>query len=88
MEHQSHVEIVCVDTWEGSAEHAGVWNMGQVEQNFAHNIELAIQNHPAATVHKKRGSSHTKMIELLADGYEGYFDYVHIDGLLKRSMCF
>lgn len=36
--YQSEVEIVCVDTWEGSAEHEGVWNMGQVEQNFVHNI--------------------------------------------------
>lgn len=78
--YQSEVEIVCVDTWEGSAEHEGVWNMGQVEQNFVHNIELATQHHPTATIHKKQGHSHAKMIELLSQGHEGYFDYVYVDG--------
>lgn len=80
LEYQPEVEIVCVDSWEGSAEHMGVWNMGQVEQNFAYNIELATRNYPTATVHKKQGYSHAKMIELLAGGYEGYFDYVYVDG--------
>lgn len=78
--YQSEVEIVCVDTWEGSAEHEGVWNMGQVEQNFVHNIELATQHHPTATICKKQGHSHAKMIELLSQGHEGYFDYVYVDG--------
>lgn len=80
LENQPSVEITCIDSWEGGAEHNGVWNMGQVEQAFMHNIELAIQRHPQATVHKQQGYSHAKMIELLANGYEGYFDYIYIDG--------
>lgn len=80
LEHQENVEIICIDTWEGGAEHEGIWNMGQIEQNFIHNIQIAIKNHPGATIHKKRGYSHQKMIELLANGYEGYFDYIYIDG--------
>ncbi|QLB14269.1 methyltransferase [Mannheimia granulomatis] len=80
LEYQPNVEITCIDSWEGGAEHAGVWNMGQVEQNFVHNIKLTIEHYPTATVHKKRGYSHSRMIDLLANGYEGYFDYVYIDG--------
>ena len=41
LEHQENVEITCIDTWEGGAEHEGIWNMGQVEQNFIHNIQIA-----------------------------------------------
>lgn len=80
LEYQPSVEITCIDSWEGGAEHAGVWNMGQVESHFTQNIMTAISHHPNAVVHKKRGYSHSKMIELLAKGFEGYFDYIYVDG--------
>lgn len=80
LKHQAQVEIFCIDSWEGGAEHQGVWNMGEVESRFHHNIQLAQSRFPQGRVHTLRGYSHPKMIELLAQGFTSYFDYIYIDG--------
>lgn len=80
LKHQQKVEIFCIDSWEGGAEHQGVWNMSEVERNFVHNTQLAQIQFPQGKIHHARGYSHQKMIELLSKGFEGYFDYIYIDG--------
>ncbi|AWW33631.1 class I SAM-dependent methyltransferase [Mannheimia varigena] len=80
LKYQPQVEIHCIDSWEGGAEHQGVWNMGEVERRFVDNISLAQQLSLSAVFYKHRGHSHQKMIELLANGYAGYFDYIYVDG--------
>lgn len=80
LKHQQNVEIFCIDSWKGGAEHQDSWNMGDVENNFVHNTALALQKFPQGKIHKLRGYSHEKMIELLAAGLKGYFDYIYIDG--------
>lgn len=80
LKYQPNVEIFCIDSWEGGAEHQGIWNMGEVERHFLHNTQLAQAKFPQGKIHHARGYSHPKMIELLANGFEGYFDYIYIDG--------
>ncbi|HDL5374719.1 TPA: class I SAM-dependent methyltransferase, partial [Mannheimia haemolytica] len=80
LKYQSQVEIHCIDSWEGGAEHQGVWDMGEIEQRFIHNVTLAQQKFQNVVLYKHRGYSHQKMIELLANGYINYFDYIYIDG--------
>lgn len=80
LKYQPQVEIHCIDSWEGGAEHQGVWNMGEVEQRFIHNITLALRQFQNAELHQHRSYSHQKMINLLANGYANYFDYIYVDG--------
>ena len=79
------LDIHCVDTWEGAVEHLadGNWasDMPAVEQRFFHNTELAISHaakQVALTVHKQ--FSDVALATLLAEGKQGYFDFVYIDG--------
>jgi predicted O-methyltransferase YrrM len=76
------LEIHCVDTWGGGIEHqsAGV-DMASVEARFRNNTAVAISRASqkvSLRVHK--GSSDVKLVELLADGHRGTFDFVYIDG--------
>jgi len=82
---QRDIEIHCIDSWEGGIEHkaggSAAADMIGVEARFHHNLNLARSraSHDASiTIHK--GFSHTQLPKLLADGKQGYFDFIYIDG--------
>ncbi len=76
------IEIHCVDTWEGGIEHKEIGDdMGAVERRFQHNTRLAVEaaNHEVSLcVHKV--PSHIALSRLVAEGKEGWFDFIYIDG--------
>jgi predicted O-methyltransferase YrrM len=74
------LEIHCIDTWLGSPEHKGI-DMQAVEARFQRNLERITSVFPERVnlrVHK--GLSCVKLARLLADGKQGYFDFIYIDG--------
>ncbi|MDX1374723.1 MAG: class I SAM-dependent methyltransferase [Burkholderiales bacterium] len=81
----SALEIHCIDSWEGGAEHqpdgAAASDMKAVEGRFTYNVQLAIDAVPnpvELVVHKE--SSDMALARLLAAGKRNYFDFVYIDG--------
>jgi predicted O-methyltransferase YrrM len=76
------LELWCVDTWEGGIEHkAKDTAMNTVEKNFDHNIKVARKTASNQTkVHKAKGFSDKQLALLLADGHEGTFDFIYVDG--------
>jgi len=79
------IEIHCVDTWEGGVEHQkggnAEVNMSDVEQRFHHNAKTAIskaENPVQLVLHK--GFSDLTLSKLIADGKQGYFDFIYVDG--------
>ena len=73
-------EITCVDTWEGGIEHSKI-NMRSVEESFDHNTSLANASLDAAVnVIKRKGYSDFQLASLLAEGKQGYYDFVYVDG--------
>ncbi len=83
--HRADLEIHCVDTWEGGAEHQDggyvQTDMSRVEARFHHNTQIAIgnANNPIDLVLHK-GFSDIELSKLLADGKKGYFDFIYVDG--------
>jgi predicted O-methyltransferase YrrM len=76
------IEIHCVDSWEGGAEHqADGVDMPAVEMRFRHNTRLAIERSMRKVelvIHK--GRSDLCLSRLVSDGKGSYFDFVYIDG--------
>ena len=74
------LEIHCIDTWHGGVEHEQS-DMAAVEQRFQHNTVLALANarNPVDLVTHK-GSSVQELSALIAQGLQGYFDFVYVDG--------
>ena len=82
---QRNVEIHCIDTWEGGIEHraggSAEADMGEVETRFHHNVKVAkgrSSHEVNVVVHKGLSSRH--LPGLLAEGKQGYFDFIYIDG--------
>lgn len=76
------IELHCIDTWQGSAEHQhGGNDMKAVEDRFNRNVQRAISraSHKVdLTVHK--GPSDEKLAGLLAGSKRNYFDFIYVDG--------
>ncbi len=79
------VEIHCIDSWEGGIEHktggSAATDMTEAEARFHHNIKTArcrASHEATITIHKSLSS--TQLPKLLAEGKQGYFDFVYIDG--------
>lgn len=74
------IELHCVDTWAGGVEHDRN-AMPLVEQRFERNIALA-RSRVAHKVdlHKHKALSSEALIRLLAEGRQGTFDLIYIDG--------
>lgn len=79
------VEIHCIDSWEGGIEHkaggSAEADMTEVEARFHRNIKVAqgrASHEARITLHK--GFSHAELPKLLAEGKQGYFDFIYIDG--------
>lgn len=82
LKYTDSIEIQCIDSWEGGQEHKEL-QMSSVEARFLSNVELAKQSVPAnkkVNVTRLKGYSHKKMIELLSQGYDNYFDFIYVDG--------
>ena len=79
------LEIHCIDSWEGGTEHrqgepAGS-NMREVEARFEHNMKIAINKSTRAVkLEVHRGLSKRELPKLVANGMQGYFDFIYIDG--------
>jgi len=82
---QRDVEIHCIDSWEGGIEHkeggSAAADMTGVEARFHHNLKVARSraSHEASITICK-GLSNTQLPKLLAEGKQGYFDFIYIDG--------
>ncbi len=79
------IEIHCIDTWEGGVEHqeggAASTDMSEVEKRFADNVRASMGNSPhIVSMHVHKGRSDIEMAKLIANGMQGYFDFVYIDG--------
>jgi hypothetical protein len=79
------LEIHCVDTWTGGAEHQAdgpaSYDMQSVEQRFHHNVQVAIDRSKSKInikIHK--GCSDLVLSKLIADGNADYFDLIYVDG--------
>lgn len=80
MQQHDSMEIYCVDTWQGGQEHIGRHDMSEAEMMFNHNMDLAATRYSNAKIQKIKGLSHNMLIKLLAEGKQGYFDFVYVDG--------
>ena len=81
----NHIEIHCIDTWEGGVEHQSGGmaesNMISVESRFIHNTNCAIgKSINNVDLHVHKGYSDACMAELLSQGKKGYFDFIYVDG--------
>ena len=79
------IELVCVDTWGGGAEHKADGElptaMPEVERRFDHNIEVARAKAPHnSVVAKFKGLSSNALAHLMASGKTRHFDLIYIDG--------
>lgn len=79
------IEIHCVDNWQGGIENQpggfAESDMSAVERRFLHNTGLS----KARAAHRvdlvcHKGNSDRELAALVADGKEGYFDFVYVDG--------
>jgi predicted O-methyltransferase YrrM len=77
---QLDLEIHCIDTWEGGAEHQGI-DMGAVETRFRHNVNLATSGASRrVSLHVHKGLSDRMLGGLLGGGKASYFDFIYVDG--------
>ena len=76
------IEIQCVDTWEGGIEHKqSQKDMSAVEKRYKQNIETALKRvDHRATIIQHKGYSDAILPKLLAEGKQGYFDFIYVDG--------
>ena len=75
----THMEICCIDTWEGGIEHDNK-AMPEVERRFEHNVAIAKRRASYGVVVKKlKKKSVTALAEVLSSN-EPLFDLVYVDG--------
>lgn len=73
-------KITCIDTWEGGREHGGI-DMNEIEKNYDWNMNaLSDFYKDKLQIRKIKGSSHDAIINLLAAGEGGIYDFAYIDG--------
>ena len=70
-------EIVCIDTWEGGAEHVN-GEISGAEDRFKHNIDLIMKNFVDRTVQPIKSTSVEALGGLIAQKKQ--FDFIYIDG--------
>ena len=79
------IELHCIDNWQGGIEHKKdgtvETNMSIVESRFHRNIKIArnnVENDVNLVIHKE--FSDVALSKLIAEGKQGYFDFIYIDG--------
>ena len=70
-------ELICVDTWEGGAEHVN-GEMSGAEDRFKHNIDLIMGNFVDRDVQPIKSTSVDALGNLIS--YKKQFDFIYIDG--------
>ena len=70
-------ELICVDTWEGGAEHVN-GEMSGAEYRFKHNIDLIMGNFVDRDVQPIKSTSVDALGNLIS--YKKQFDFIYIDG--------
>jgi predicted O-methyltransferase YrrM len=70
-------ELICVDTWEGGAEHVN-GEMSGAEDRFKHNIDLIMGNFVDRDVQPIKSTSIDALGNLIS--YKKQFDFIYIDG--------
>jgi predicted O-methyltransferase YrrM len=79
-----HIEIYCVDTWEGGTENDKK-TMQEVERRFDHNVAIAKKRAShGAVVKKLKKKSVTALAEILSSN-EQPFDLIYVDGSHQAS---
>jgi predicted O-methyltransferase YrrM len=79
---EADLELHCIDTWEGGAEHkrADV-DMTAVEYRFHENTSLAVSRSPhRIKIIPHKGRSDDKLAALMTGGFREHFDMIYIDG--------
>jgi predicted O-methyltransferase YrrM len=80
-------EIVCIDTWGGSKEHASMQiDMQAVESRFDRNIATLKTAFPLRRVIKHKGEAHKELAQLLLRENIGT-DLVYVDGSHEAKDC-
>jgi len=82
---ERELEIHCIDTFEGGIENKpggfAVADMSAVESRFFHNTNLALSRAAnKVDFHVHKGFSDVELPKLLANGLQGYFDFIYVDG--------
>ncbi|MDB2403100.1 class I SAM-dependent methyltransferase [Litoricolaceae bacterium] len=81
LEQESVIEITCIDSWQGGAEHQarGV-DMIEVERRWDHNRILWETAFPKKRINKIKGRSSIELAGLLRSNEVSPFDFVYVDG--------
>jgi predicted O-methyltransferase YrrM len=81
------LEIFCVDSWQGGAEHAG-HDFSAIEERFNKNTAIAtgMAKNPVH-IHKRKGLSSVELSRLVVN-HEGEFDLIYVDGSHMASDVF
>jgi cephalosporin hydroxylase len=75
------IELHCIDSWKGGAEHKNVIDMKKVYSRFKKNINLTIsQTSKTVDLKVHKGLSNIMLPKLLNENGLGYFDLIYIDG--------
>lgn len=82
---ERELEIHCIDTFEGGAENKpggfAMADMSAVESRFKHNTNVALARAAhSVDFHVHKGFSESELPKLLANGMQGYFDFIYVDG--------
>jgi len=72
------IEIVCIDTWQGGAEHAGI-DFDSVEGRYDRNMKKLVDSTYDLSIWKKKRLSSVALAELLIEN-GAKFDFIYIDG--------
>lgn len=70
-------QITCIDTWEGSEEHSGLF-MNDVENRFKSNINKALYKCPGRTAFSIKSPSLNALCGLILQ--QKSYDFIYIDG--------
>ena len=72
------IEIVCIDTWQGGAEHAGI-DFDSVEGRYDRNMKKLCDSTTDLSIWKRKGLSSVQMAQIFLEG-DSKFDFIYIDG--------
>src|SRR6266852_6651558 len=80
----THIEICCVDTWEGGIEHDKK-TMPEVERRFDHNVAIAKKRASLGAVVKKLKKKSVAALAEILSSNKPPFDLIYVDGSHQAS---
>jgi hypothetical protein len=76
-----NIELHCIDSWKGGAEHKNIIDMKKVYSRFKKNINLTIsQTSKTVDLRVHKGLSNIMLPKLLNENGLDYFDLIYVDG--------